>query len=136
MTAYFCWLIQILVPNAAEFKNESKQKAGYILACCTAVAPSSPYLAGFVVQSLLAVSLGQLTHTEVGSWECLLCLAPSQDPTQKLGWTRLRRLLIFLGIIFLLFKSSHCTPLNMCLVGPNTSQSCLTASTSRPAGLS
>ena len=62
----------MLVTNVIESMkwSESKQLAGYIFACCIALAPSSPLLAGFGVQSLLAVSLCQLASTEDGnSWE-------------------------------------------------------------------
>ena len=50
--------------------SESKQLAGYIFTCCLALAPSSPLLAVFAVQSLLAVSLCQLLSTEeTSSWK-------------------------------------------------------------------
>ena len=37
--------------------SKSKELAGYIFACYTALKPSLPILAGFAVQNLLAVSL-------------------------------------------------------------------------------
>ena len=48
--------------------SKSKQVAGYIFACCIALGPSLPLLAGFVVQKLLAVSLYQLARTEKGNY--------------------------------------------------------------------
>ena len=45
-----------------------------------------------------------------------LILKPAQDPTQITGWVRLRELLMYLDIIFMLLTSSHFTPLNMCPV--------------------
>ena len=45
-----------------------------------------------------------------------LILKPAQDPTQIIGWARLRELLMYLDIIFMLLTSSHFTPLNMCPV--------------------
>ena len=45
---------------------ESKQLAGYIFACFIALAPSLTLLAGFALQSLLALSLCQLASTKEG----------------------------------------------------------------------
>ena len=53
--------MEILVTNVIETMklSKSKQVAGYIFACCIALGPSLPLLAGFAVQKLLAVSLCQ-----------------------------------------------------------------------------
>ena len=68
--------------------SDSKHLAGYIFTCCLALVPSSPLLAVSAVQSLLAVSLYAVPVSKYRGdkfLEIRLCLAPSQDPTQKIG---------------------------------------------------
>ena len=109
--------MEILVTHVTEFMKwgERKQLTGYIFACYIRLTRSSPSLVGFAVQSLLVVSLCQLASTEEGnSWEYGCAWDQLKDLTQKFEQTRLRRLLMFLDIIFMLFTSPHCTPSNMC----------------------
>ena len=66
MASYLRWLVEKLVANFIEpmKKSKSKQLAFCIFTCCIALAPSLPLLAGFVVQSILAVWLFQLARTD------------------------------------------------------------------------
>ena len=70
ITTLLSWSVEILVTNVIESMklSKSKQVAGYIFACCIALGPSLPLLAGFVVQKLLPVSLCQLANTEKGCY--------------------------------------------------------------------
>ena len=56
----------------------------------------------------------------LGNTSIHLRLAPAQDPTLMFEQTRLRRLLMFIVIIFELFTLLCCIPLNMCPVRQNT----------------
>ena len=72
------------------------------------------------------VPIGKLSklHTRkrrvLGNTSIHLRLAPAQDPTLMFEQTRLRRLLMFIVIIFELFTLLCCIPLNMCPVRQNT----------------
>ena len=63
--AYLCWLVEIVVTNVINCMKQSKNKqlSFYIFARCVAPGLSLPLLAGFVVQSLLAMLLCQLAST-------------------------------------------------------------------------
>lgn len=72
LAAYVSWSMGILVTGIIESMkwSESKQQAAYIFTGYIALAPSLPSLAGFAVQSLLAVSPCQLASMEEGrSWK-------------------------------------------------------------------
>ena len=72
------------------------------------------------------VSIGKLSklHTRerrvLGNTSIHLPLARAQDPTLMFEQTRLRRLLMFIIIIFELFTLLCCIALNMCLVRQHT----------------
>ena len=88
MAVYLSWSEEILVTSFLESLewSDSKKLAGYIFLCCVALALSLPLLAGFVVQSLLAVLLCHLGSTEEGnSWK------------QGCAWQQLRSLYKYLG---------------------------------------
>ena len=62
--AYLCWLVEIVVTVINCMKqSKNKQLSFYIFARCVALGLSLPLLAGFVVQSLLAMLLCQLAST-------------------------------------------------------------------------
>ena len=69
--------------------------------------PSLPLLAGFAVQSLLAVSLYRLVSTQGEFLRIRPGLVPAQNPTQTVELEKLRVLLIILGIIFMLLVLPH-----------------------------
>ena len=64
--AYLCWLVEIVVTNVINCMKQSKNKqlSFYIFAHCVAPGLSLPLLAGFVVQSLLAMLLCQLASND------------------------------------------------------------------------
>ena len=86
LAAYLSRPVEIMVINATESmkQSESKQLAGFIFTCCISLGPTSPLLAGFTVQSLLAVLLCQLVSTEeVNSWNAAV-LGTSSGPYAKI----------------------------------------------------
>ena len=65
----------------------------------------------------------------------LLRFAPPQNPKPMFGGARMRGLLMFLSIIFMLVVSLHCTLLSTCPARKYMSQGCLTAWIKIPPGL-
>ena len=73
LAGYYSSSVEVLVTNVIEESmrwNEITQLVSYLFKLCIALASSLPSLMDFAVQSLLAVSLCQLTSTEEeNSWE-------------------------------------------------------------------
>ena len=89
LAAYLSRSVEIMFINVTESmkQSERKQLAGFIFACCIALAPTSPLLAGFVVQSLLAVLLCQLVSTEeINSWNTAVLWHQLRTLQKNLGW--------------------------------------------------
>ena len=89
-------------------------------ACCITLMPSFPILADFVVQDLLVVLLCCLVITKVEVLSNTAVLGTSSGPIQIFGLARLRGLLMFFGIIFMLFTLPNCISLNTCPVKQHT----------------
>ena len=104
MAACLRWSVEILVTNIIKSMKFSKSKelVGYICARCIVLVLSLPLLTGFIVQSLLAVTLCQSASTEErNSWE------------YNCAWHQLRTLLKSLGSrglrdFWCLLKSTSC----------------------------
>ena len=103
--------------------SESKQLAVYIFAYYIVMALTSPLFSGFAVQNF---ANQQLRRREVRRNKAML--RTSSGPYVKFGQSRLRKILIFLGIVFMFFKLHHCTHLMQYPVIQNMPQACLTVS--------
>ena len=118
----FGWLPQLVINFTDSMKlSESKELAVYIFAYCMVLALMSPLFSGFAVQNSASQ---QLRRREVLRNTALLL--PAQDLTQNLG-SRGRGNTDIFGIIFMFFKSHHCTHQKQCPVRQHTPQACLTA---------
>ena len=84
---------------------------------------------------LLAVLLYQLTRMKKGSTLDYGLLCTSSGPFTNIGSVRLKGLLMFRDMIFILFTSPHFIPRNMCPVRQHRLKGCLTAWNEIPLGL-
>ena len=82
LAVYLCWLVKIVVTNVINCmkRSKSKQLSFYIFVRCVALGLSLPLLAGFVVQSLLAMLLCQLASTEGEVLRNMAVLGTSSGP--------------------------------------------------------
>ena len=108
--------------NNNDNKSNNRQPAAFIFTYCIALASSLPLLAGLLIQSLFINSVAMPVSKYGGGkfTGVRLCLAPAQNFTKIFGQVRLRGLLMFFDIIFIMFISPHCNPLNMLPVRQHT----------------
>ena len=107
------WSEEILVTNVIDSMkwNKSRQLAAYNINCCIGMVPSSPLLAGFAVEPIDNVTIS-VSKSRGGKFLGMAVLSTSSGLDAKIWVGQLKGLLMFLEIIFLLFTSTHCTPLN------------------------
>ena len=129
LTTNASYELLILLTNVIESIKwiESKQLAGFIFACYFLLASRLPSLAGFAVQSLLAVSPCQLASMEEGRswkyhcpWHRLRTLSKiwveKAEGTTDASWHH-----------FHVVHIASCTSPNTCPVRQHTPSACLTA---------
>lgn len=85
LAPYLNWSMEILVTVTQSTKwSKNKKIVGYIFTCCISLASSLSLLAGFVVQSLIAVLLCQLVCTLVEVLGNMTVLGTSSGPYKNI----------------------------------------------------